>query len=99
MSQARFHWPPPAQAHSETSQAAGRDIDPYAVGLRAKVYGAIARAGAEGLTDLEIEEQTGLAGSTVRPRRVELVRLGLVRDSGRTRETKSGRKATIWIMT
>jgi len=99
MSQARFHWRPPAQAHSETSQAAARAIDPYAVGLRAQVYFAIARAGADGLTDLEVEAKTGLAGSTVRPRRVELVRLGLVHDSGRTRKTKSGREATIWITT
>jgi predicted transcriptional regulator len=99
MSQARFTWPAPAQAHSDTSGAAAHAIDPYAVGLRAKVYGAIARTGAEGLTDLEIEAQTGLGGSTVRPRRVELVRLGLVHDSGRTRKTKSGREATVWITT
>jgi hypothetical protein len=44
-------------------------------------------------------ELTGIPPSTYRPRRVECVEFGLVRDSGLTRPTKSGRAAVVWIAT
>lgn len=37
--------------------------------------------------------------STERPRRVELVKGGWIRDSGKTRKTHSGSEATVWIVT
>ena len=49
-----------------------------------------------GLTDEEGCTETGLEGSTFRPRRVELVADGLVFDSGATRPTRSGRAAVVW---
>lgn len=102
MSQSRFRWiacGAPAVRGSATSEAAGRRIDPIAVGLRARVYQAIQDAGAEGATDHELEVRTGIGGSTCRPRRIELQRLGLIRDSGTTRPTPSGRVATVWVTT
>ncbi len=47
-------------------------------------------------TDQEIQEVLELDPSTERPRRVELVRMFLVRDSGLRRLTRSGRHATVW---
>ena len=88
---------PAFQAHSATSRAAAIDIQPKAGTLRASVCEAIALAGDAGLTDEQIGQQTRMGGNTVRPRRVELVGQGLVRDSGRRRETSSGRKAVVWV--
>lgn len=65
--------------------------------LRLLVWVTIECAGEAGLTDEEIGERTGLAGNTVRPRRLELEEGGLVCDSGRTRPTQSGRRATVWV--
>lgn len=49
-----------------------------------------------GLTDEQIQANLGISGNTSRPRRGELVKLGLVRDSGRRGKTSSGRNAIIW---
>ena len=46
-------------------------------------------------TDEEIATQLAMNPSTVRPRRIELVRRGLVVEDG-TRRTRSGRMAVIW---
>lgn len=48
------------------------------------------------LTDEEIVAATGLSPNAERPRRGELVESGRVVDTGQTRATKSGRKATLW---
>lgn len=87
-----------AQAHSRTSRDAGRSIVGERVRLQTVVYLAIKQWTiiGTGLTDEEGTDQTRLSGSTYRPRRVELVREGRVRDSGRTRRTKSGRAAVVW---
>jgi hypothetical protein len=86
---------------SETSQAAAEALT---VSDKARQYrlilAALRRAGADGLTDLEIQKVTGLAGDTVRPRRGELVkRLGLVVRTLRQRETESGRKSLVNVLT
>jgi hypothetical protein len=49
-------------------------------------------------TDEAIQEWTGLSPSSERPRRGELVEIGIVRDSGTTAPTHSGRSATRWEM-
>jgi len=55
--------------------------------------------GAHGGTDEEAQLALGLKPQSETPRRVELVRLLLVRDSGRRRRTSSGRSATVWAVT
>jgi predicted ArsR family transcriptional regulator len=84
---------PPAQLHSPTSVAAARsqtrqkrEID------RDRVLAALAGGP---LTDEEIAERTGLGPNTARPRRVELVREGLVAAVGEGR-TAAGRKCVTW---
>jgi hypothetical protein len=87
----------PYQKHSPTSKAAAHDISGQAHNLREVVFNFIDRMGARGATDDEIEVGLQISPSTVRPRRVELVEAGKVVDSGRTRPTRSGRQAVVWI--
>jgi hypothetical protein len=87
---------PPAQVHSPTSVAAARAAEPRAGTARARVLDVL-RAHPEGLTDEQIQTELDMSASTQRPRRVELVQLGLVRDSGRTALTASKHRAVVWV--
>ncbi len=100
--------PAPAQSHSRTSREAagslqGRDFK------RQAVLDAFRKAGpvhanpppfgiVGGLTDEELVEVLNMPSSTARPRRVELVRDGLLMDSSHTRKTRSNRAATVWMV-
>lgn len=66
---------------------------------RERIYRFIAVQGAVGSTDDETQEYLGMSGNTERPRRGELVAKGRIVASGRTRPTRSGRRATVWIAT
>ena len=46
--------------------------------------------------DWDQQQILGMPGKTQRPRRIELVQQGLVRDSGQTRRLPSGRSAVKW---
>lgn len=92
--------PPPYQAHSNTSAAAAARIEPVAGTLRMVVLAEFKRHRG-GLTDEELvavlsDRLYPPSENTVRPRRVELVRHGWLRDSGRRRNTRSGRAAVVW---
>ena len=84
---------PPAARERSTSVAAARHVRSPSKTFRGQVHDAL-RAGPK--TDEEICQATGLRGSTVRPRRLELLREGLVEDSGQVRPTRSGREAIVW---
>jgi hypothetical protein len=90
---------PPAQRHSPTSVEAANSIKPVLNELQTKVFAAFEYVAEEGLTDEEGISALSMPASTYRPRRVELVEAGLVRNSGRTRPTASGRKAVVWVLT
>lgn len=81
--------------HGRTAHAAAKDIESVSGAQRRAVYQALLVS--DGLTDGEIQIRLDLDPSSERPRRVELVRDGLVVDSGRTRLTQSGRRATVWV--
>lgn len=87
----------PYQPHSHTSYAAAERSQDTADTQRARVYDALLRAGRYGMTDQEIQHTTHLPGDTERPRRLELVNLRRVVDSGTTRRTCSGKLATVWV--
>ncbi len=90
---------PPAAPYvsgNETSRQAVVAVRSKANVLRERVYAFIQRQGEYGATDAEIEAATGMAGNTVRPRRGELEVQGRIRNTGRTRATKSGRAAVVW---
>lgn len=91
--------PPPFVAGSATSEAAAEAISPDAPTLRRLVLDALREAGERGMTDQEIQRRLDMDPSTERPRRGELVKAGLVVDSGRQRKTTSDRNAVVWIAT
>lgn len=89
--------PAPAQAHSKTSKAAAEQIEPFTGTERGRVLTFIRGCEERGATDDEIQHALMMNPSTERPRRVELVRMGFIRDSGRVRPTQTGRAAVVWI--
>ena len=88
---------PPAQRHSPTSRAAAAAIEPRAGTHRWAVLRLIRRYRTLGVTDEQMQDWLPMNPSTQRPRRIELVAAGLVADSGRTRPTRSGRQAVVWV--
>lgn len=88
---------PAYQRHSPTSKAAAVEIVGSLNQLQKTVLDFIRRKGLFGVTDEEGIDGTMLSPSTYRPRRIELVALGLVSDSGIVRKTRSKRDAVVWI--
>lgn len=89
----------PYQPHSATSREAAEAARDRAVTQRQRVLSHLQAMGAVGATDEEMQAELGMEGSTQRPRRGECVKAGTVRDSGLTRRTQSGRRATVWEAT
>ena len=84
------------QQNSATSRAAAVKILATADTLRGDVYRFIVQFGDWGATDEEIQIGLRLNPSTQRPRRVELVEVGVIEDSQKKRRTASGRWAVVW---
>jgi len=87
----------PYSPKSPTSWAAAQRIRPKANALRQQVLDYLIKRSDEGATDHEISSELEMQADTARPRRRELVQLGLVCDSGLKRPTPSGAMATVWI--
>ena len=87
----------PAQRHSPTSVEAAKSIEPHVNEMHKRILRRLKEAGETGCTDEDLQADFATA-STSRPRRVELVRMGLVKDSGKTRLTKSLRRACVWVL-
>jgi hypothetical protein len=83
----------------QTSLDAYWDSRKTAAVMRATVL-AYVRAQDDGATDdeMDVALNTGKSRSN-RPARLELVRMGLVMDSGRRRPTRSNRSAIVWLET
>jgi hypothetical protein len=92
------HQLPHFQRHSETSRQAALDLYFRAGSLRDRVLRCL-RDHPDGLTDEELQGILNMNPSTQRPRRIELCNAEppLVKDSGRTRKTRSGRNAVVWV--
>lgn len=88
---------PPYQKHSEPSLEAAVTIKPAANRLRDKVFAYVFLQGKHGATDDEIQVALDMNPSTERPRRVELVELGLIMRAPMNRKTRTGRQASVWI--
>jgi len=88
---------PPHQRRSPTSRAAAIQMLPTAGTKRRLVYDFLLSSAKYGGTDEQMQVALQMPGNVQRPRRIELVAVGLVRDSGRTRKTRAGRQAVIWI--
>ncbi len=66
---------------------------------RVQVLNVLARHRVDGRTAEELETDTGLGGSTIRPRLLELERDGFVERTDLTRPTRSGMRAVCWAVT
>lgn len=98
MSEREWAGPLFAQRHSPTSLEAAHQARESGLAERGRelVWAALSAAGSHGLCDEEIAEITRLNPSTARPRRIELLRMGRIIESG-LRKTKSGRNAVVWM--
>lgn len=88
---------PPYQRHSLTSRRAAARIAPMAHTKRGEVLAFLASCGSEGATDEEMQRSMPMPANTQRPRRIELVADGFVKSSGKTRTTRSGDYAVVWV--
>lgn len=82
----------PSQGHSVTSIEASMYVKEKAKSLRQMVLSALQE---KAMTDVEIAEELGLEGSTARPRRIELVQMGLVHAVG-FKQKQGHRRSTLW---
>ena len=76
--------------------AAAESVEPVKGSLQWTVWRYVNRS-PDGATAQEIERGCALSGNTVRPRLRELEDMKLVRKTQRTRETASGRRATVYV--
>lgn len=83
---------------SPTSKAAAVQAEPTSATAEARVLEVIRASGSRGATDDEIEQATAMTHQGASARRRGLVLRGRVRDSGETRATRYGRKATVWVL-
>jgi hypothetical protein len=83
----------PSVNGSATSAAAADSLGPATLNaMQRRVYEFLCRTPS---TDEEIADVLAMNPSTVRPRRIELAKRGLIVEAG-TRRTASGRMAVIW---
>lgn len=80
---------------NKNSQLALASIQPVLPNMREQVFACIAGS-LYGMTDDEVEVALDMRHQTASARRRELVKAGRVRDTGRRRNTRSGRPATVW---
>jgi hypothetical protein len=90
---------PPHQRHSDTSRAAALNMMPKFKGLMLNLMRFFKARHELGMTDEEGQYMSGVNGNSYRPCRVKLAELGVIRDSGARRRTKSGNQAVVWVVT
>jgi hypothetical protein len=89
----------PFAAGSDTSKAAAESIGLQAPTQRRRVFEFIRETGEHGATDDEGETSLGMRPQSYTPRRGELARAALIRDSGMRRPTASEHAAAVWVTT
>lgn len=80
-----------------TSRTAARAVSVKSGSGRGMLLRALRDAGS--LSDYEMQNATGMKSSTQRPRRVELVDIGLVRPSSELTRRHEGSAWTVWVLT
>jgi hypothetical protein len=90
-----FNQRPPSVKGSTTSAQAADSLGPATLNALQRQVLALLQATPEGLTDEQMQTRLAMNPSTQRPRRIELMRLGLIVTGG-TRKTKSNRNADVW---
>lgn len=85
----------PVHNGTPTSIAAAESIRPHAETQRHKILEFVRTRDEIGATREDIELALEMNGSTVRPRVLELIARGLLRETDVTRATSSGRQAVV----
>lgn len=85
----------PFVRRSRTSREAAVSITPHVPSLQVRVLDYIKAHGP--VTDAQIIDGLDLSPNSVRPRRIELTQLGLVRQNGTVRQP-NGRNAATWAV-
>lgn len=85
------------RADTSTSREAAISIHPGAGTMRRRVLDFIRQVGPVGVTDDELEYHLGLRHQTASARRRELELGGFICKTGRTRKTRSGRSANVYV--
>lgn len=88
---------PPFAQGSDTSRAAAESMRSEAAVLRDRIFRTIEKAGERGMTCDEVELRLTLTHQTASARVNELMNTGHIVDSQHRRDTRSGRKAIVWI--
>jgi len=83
----------PGYQMRETSYAAAKKVKPTAKTLRDSVHNILK---SKAMTADEVAAVMRESVLSIRPRVTELMRQGLIEDSGVRRENESGKKATVW---
>ncbi len=86
---------PPYQPGSETSHEAADRIKSITAKMKYNVMVTYASFGKDGATREEVAHAGGYQGSTVRPRTIELLRMGALEPTGEKRPTRSGNPAQL----
>lgn len=87
----------PCDAQAARRQAHQLALAYFAGTHRARVLNALIQAGDDGLTADELEVVLSMSGNSVRPRLQELAKPGGVRRTDRSRRTRSGAFALVWV--
>lgn len=91
-----FDRPPPAN-RSSTSRAAAESISGHVAAQRERVLAALRNAGEQGATADELQVLLEIGPQSLCPRLLELREAGLAIEAGRTRLTRRGRAAKVYL--
>jgi hypothetical protein len=89
----------PGHRNVDTSVEAAVAIAPKLGRLQGLAEEAIRNAGRYGLTTEELAARLEMDRWSIQPRTTELLRKGIVRDSGLRRPNVTGRRSIVWIAT
>jgi len=90
---------PVGRNHPRTSYQAADAIAPIAGKLQQEVFAFARERGNYGFTDAEMFERwPERSENSLRPRRVELVEAGWLKDSGNRRKNSRGRSCVVWCV-
>lgn len=85
-------------SNADTSKEAAESIRSSSSSMRELVFRVIKLSGVRGMTDDEIEIETGLPHQTASARRRELVLREKIKQSGERRKTRRGRFAHVHVV-
>ena len=86
--------------YKETSREAYKKSSERVSEMKKRILSYLKSVGENGATDEEMDIPLGTTATrSNRPTRLALVESGLVRDSKERRETSSGSKAIVWVLT